>query len=464
MELVKDKSNDNDETYTIDLNDDMSLSFDKKTKAISIMDINELLTLNIPNITSFTLDNEILSDIGCILLRDALIKNTTITCIDISCCNINDIQAIIVSDVINSDYIKNGKGNKTITNFTIMIDDTSKISKIGIKALLQALNKNNFIEDFTLSQLGKYAHICDIEEVDLLSNIIDSNNKLLRLDISRVINFSQYNNDYDSLINANIILDRFSNSLKNNKTLRTLVINHCFPNKSILNGIQNNISIKHLDLYSNEFSYKEIEALVDILKFNKSLEYLDISECFNFSELKTFLEKGVQDSTIINIAIIEDTSYSSLYDDLDNWYSKAIYIDEITGLPINNSDIEIMLNLLSKYKYINTNIFRLLLNTRCNDLITYFSNDNEKTLLDNKQIILQKYSKIMENNRKLYKNAFWNPYEHLFFGGIQHYHNNYYYECHQLVMTSLICNSYLRYNLSIYIWQYIFSFYQRKQF
>ena len=456
MDLVKNKSDDRDETYTIDLDDNMSLTIDKKSKGTSfIMDVNEILILKLPNVTSFRLWNAILTDIGCILLRDALIKNTTIIDIDIDCDSINDIQAIILSDIVNSDYITKGKGNKTITKFEIYIKgDDCAISKIGIKALLQALNKNNFIEDFSLSKPAPLEHICDIEEVDLLSNIIETNDKLLNLNVSKIINFSECSN---SLINKDIILNRFSNSLKNNKTLLSLELNHCFPDKIILNGLQNNISIKRLHLRSNTFNTKEIESLANILKFNKTLEYVELSDSLFINDLKKFMEE-LQNSTIVEIEIDEDI-HTKLFEELNNWYSDVIYIDEFTGIPINNSDIESMLILLCECNYIHCNTFTKFLLNLNTDWMKRLSNE-DKSIINNKIVLLDKYANIMDNNINLYNNAFWNPREHLFFRNVSIDDN----KCHQLVMTSLICNSYLRYNLSIYVWQYIFSFYQKKQF
>lgn len=467
------------EQDTLDLNDDMSLcsSIDEEyIKKKYIIKIDKLLISNLSNITHFHLVNLKnglnLSDIDCILLRDALITNTSVKSIHISWCRISDIQAIILSEIINSDYINNGKGNKTIISFTIVFKNKKKlISKIGIKALLQALNNNNFIKQFVIHNNDSNDHICNIKELDLITNIIETNDKLLHFDISSIIDFSKYDddddnddddndnddndanfeNDDDSIVNEIIILNSFSNSIKNNKTLLSLNLSNCNVNKIILNGIQNNSTLQRVYLDKHYFDDNELKALADILKFNKTLEYISLEECLDIIKFKKLIEEGVQDSTLKRIDI--DVSYSDLlYDDLDNWYSDDIYIDESTGTLINDSYVESILNLLSKCKNIYCEAFTSLFNL----ISKHPFNTNY-----NRTKILEKYKNIMENNNNLYRNTFWNPWEHLLFKNIERYDDT---QCHQLVMATLVCNSYLQTKLSIYLWQYIFSFYQKKQF
>ena len=470
------------EQDTPDLNNNMSLFSsidDEYIKERYIMKINKSLISNISNITHFRLVNFKnglnLSDIDCILLRDALIKNTSVISININWCRISDIQAIILSEIINSDYINNGKGNKTIISFTIVFKNKKKlISKIGIKALLQALNNNNFIEEFVIHNNDSNDHICNIKELDLITNIIETNDKLLHFDISSIIDFSTYDddndgddnddddnddddndatvdNDDDSIVNEMIILNSFSNSIKNNKTLLSLNLNNCNVNKIILNGIQNNSTLQRVYLDEHYFDDNELKALVDILKFNKTLEYISLDECFDIITFKKFIEEGLQDSTLERIYI--DLRYSELlYDELDKWYSADIYIDESTGTLINDSYFESILNLLSKCTNIYCEAFTSLFN---------IISEPEFNTNYNKTRILEKYKNIMENNNNLYINTFWNPWEHLLFKHIEWYDDT---QCHQLVMATLVCNSYLQHKLSIYLWQYIFSFYQKKQF
>jgi hypothetical protein len=462
------------EQDTLNLNNDMSLfsSIDEEyINEKSMMKINKSLISNISNITHFHLVNLKnglnLSDIDCILLRDALIKNTSVISIHISWCKISDIQAIILSEIINSDYINNGKGNKTIISFTIVFKNKKKlISKIGIKALLQALNNNNFIEEFVIHNNDSNDHICNIKELDLITNIIETNDKLLHFDISSIIDFSKYDdddddnddddnddddNDDDSIVNEIIILNSFSNSIKNNKTLLSLNLNNCNVNKIILNGIQNNSTLQRVYLDEHYFDDNELKALADILKFNKTLEYISLDECFDIIKFKKLIEEGLQDSTLEGIYIdLRDSEL--LYVDLDNWYSDDIYIDESTGTLINDIYVESILNLLSKCKNIYCESFTSLFNI----ISKHPFNTNY-----NRTKILEKYKNIMENNNNLYINTFWNPWEHLLFKNIERYDDT---QCHQLVMATLVCNSYLKTKLSIYLWQYIFSFYQKKQF
>ena len=147
----------------------------------------------------------------------------------------------------------------------------------------------------------------------------------------------------------------------------------------------------------------------------------------------------LQNSTIVEIEIDEDI-HTKLFEELYYWSRDVIYIDEITGIQINNSDIESMLILLCECNYIHCNTFTKFLLDQNTDWMKRLSNE-DKSIINNKIVLLDKYAKIMDNNLNLYKNTFWNPREHLFFRNVSIDDN----KCHQLVMTSLICNRYLKY-------------------
>ena len=440
----------------------LSLSIDKcKIKGKSIMEIDNIITLNISYISQIILEDVKLSDIGCILLRDALIKNTSVKSIYIEG-TISDIQAIILSEVINSDYISKGHGNKTITEFSIYIKDTynddilSSISKIGIRALLQALNKNNFIVAFRLTKESDKLSLDSDDVVDLISNIIETNVKLLYLDISALINFLEFS------ISSIITLNRFGNSIKNNKTLLKLSLVNCNPTTEILNGLQHNITLEGVELSVNLCG--DIKALANLVKFNNSLKYISLYNCFDINEIKIFMDEGIENSSVAKINILyedEDMKDDNIYRTIEKWYkTENEFIEEFyaleygdTNILITDSYIESVLNLLSKCKNIHSNIFTVLLSSKKVSI----SNDN-------KTRILKKYENIMNNNINVYRNTFWNPWEHLSFRNLEFSNNYITFECHKLVMTTLVCNSYLQNKLSIYLWQYIFSFYQKKQF
>ena len=320
--------------------------------------------------------------------------------------------------------------------------------------MLIALKNNNFIETFELQPIGYLSfnvRICDLETLDLVSNIFKKNKKLINFNISGLIDFMKY----DDLNTMHIILNKFANALQINKTLQNLNLSDCRIGNRIefiCKGLQNNSSLKTINLSSNLINNETIKYVADYLKNNKTLEYIDltINDSCTISGLKILLEGLEFNTTLLKCDIFE----GSLDYEIKDWFMSDIDIDEFTGIIIDDNYMETIIKLLSNCKAIHTHSLEHnhYKNMYIENMILY----NE-----NKYRIVEKIANTIDNNNYLYENSFWTPPEHLVFKDILNFHDIF---CHELIMTSLICNSNLYIKLPMQIWQYIFSFYQLKQF
>jgi len=108
----------------------------------------KIITLKLLNMTYFTLFDMDITDIACILLKDALITNKTITTIDLILCDITDIGALALAEVLNSEHKNKGHGNKTITTFNLANkrnDNVNIMGEIGMYALLNAVHNSKYL-------------------------------------------------------------------------------------------------------------------------------------------------------------------------------------------------------------------------------------------------------------------------------------------------------------------------------
>jgi hypothetical protein len=475
MDIVEkeqtDDINNSNKRYTINL------------KNYNITKIDDLVKLNFSNISTLTLYECNISDIGYILLKEALIHNTSITTIDVNMCRMNNIGAIALSEIIYPSinthiptwyydryYSKQDfSANKTITSFTITIYGDGNISKIGINALLSSIKNNKYIVYFMLINYNDNTKT-DIEGLELLSEIFEHNKTLVVFGIEKIISFTDESDNYDKIIKYKRVLDKFANSLKNNKTLEYLeLISNQIDDtdiKIICNALQMNTTLKGINLRSNSIFDKGIKYIADYLKNNKTLEYIDVSiNLFTINGLTMLINSLLFNSSLIYIDFIDGhDDCSILYNELKEWCSEDIQVyindngerifDDFTLKIINIMQL-IDNNIKSIYNNILKGYIKNEYSDWCNDCI---KTDNSKAKL------LLEFEKIINKNISLYDTVYWNPWNHLSFKNIDYAHEYITFECHQLVMTTLVCNSYLQHKLSIYLWQYIFSFYQKKQF
>jgi hypothetical protein len=85
-------------------------------------------------------------------------------------------------------------------------------------------------------------------------------------------------------------------------------------------------------------------------------------------------------------------------------------------------------------------------------ITTLYINGNGVT--DNQKQIIRNTLSI---NRKKYASQFWSPSRHISFANADD-------SCHEMVITSFLCNPVFSKQLPFHIWNYIFSFWQREHF
>jgi hypothetical protein len=458
------------EKDTIELKDTMSLSLtiDKgKIKEKSIMDIDTVLKLNISNVTILNLYNINIGDIAAILLRNSLITNTTITSIIIDKCQLSDIGTIALSEVISS-------SNKTISSIKLQL---KTISKIGINSILKSIKTNKYILNFSLYNLG-CDHQGDIETLELLAEILEINNTLIVFVIDTIISFYDEEDKYDNILKYKKVLDKFANALKNNKTLQFLGLrDNDITNNDIniiCNALVYNTTLKGIDISGNCINDRGLIYLSNYLKNNKSLDYINLyndNECYTFVGIKMLLEALQFNSTLLGCHFINENESKCLEDlylqnELIAWCNEDLYINEDGTLYIE-PETRTMTSIVNMIPSIKSIIYTFLKNNDKSTMsIKYYQDWVYKWCftINHRTTLLLQFENSIDKNKSVYNNVYWTPWDHLTFKNIHNPEEYVTFECHQLVMGTLVCNSYLQDKLSIYLWQYIFSFYQRKQF
>ena len=428
-----------------------------------------IMTLKLLNLTHFLLFNMDISDIACILLKDALITNKTITKIDLQLCDITDIGALALAEVLNSENKNKGHGNKTITTFYLNNnygDNVNIMGKIGMEAFMDAVFSSEYLLYFGLEHNKDDAIIYDSKAVlSDLEQIINNNKIILGLSIINFIDFSMHNFDSNDWDNKRVTyrMIEFAVALEKTKTLEYLDLSKNNINdefmKIINNGLVKNTSLKHLILKDNNIGNQGMTYLADYIKNNKSLEYISLCKnSFDISGLKTFIEGLQFNSTLLECNIFDSLSFGCDTLKLEKWLKNEQLVYE-DGTIIDDDYMESIVNILPNIKSIIVHELKNYKNCYSNYLLKNCMNTD-----NNKSRILLKFENLIDKNYYVYENVYWNPWYHLSFKNIGCKYWRYGEECHQLVMSTLVCNSYLQIKLSIYLWQYIFSFYRRGQF
>jgi len=443
----------------------------KNNRNKKIENIDKFIVLNIPNmtfiksnVTSLELNDIHISDIAFILLRDSLITNITITSIIINECNLSDIGAIALSEVINS-------GNKTISSIKLHLNE---INKIGINSILKSLKNNKYILNFSLYNVG-CIHQGDIESLELTAEILEINNTLVVFVIDNIISFYHEEDKYDNILKYEKVLDKFANALKKNISLHFLGLqyNNITSNdiNIICSALEHNTTLKGIDISGNCINDRGLIYLSNYLKNNKSLEYINLyndNECYTFVGIKMLIEALQFNSTLLGCHFLEIESWGSLYlqNELIAWCNENLYINEDGTLYIE-PETRTMTSIVNMIPSVKSIIYPILKNNDKSTMsIKYYQDWVYKWCftINHKTTLLLQFENSIDNNKNLYNSVYWNPWKHLSFKNIDKPEDYITFECHQLVMATLVCNSYLQTKLSIYLWQYIFSFYQKKQF
>lgn len=476
--------------YNVDikLDKDMSLSIvnynhshsQTQNQNYKYENIDKIISLTLSNnITSLIFYNISISDISFLLLRNALITNTKITNIEICHCFLSDIGAIALSEVINSTYIninnnknndKNNNKNKGNKSIASIILNVFAIGKIGINALLKAIKNNSYILHFTLCKINNEDKT-DIEGLELIADIFEHNNTLVVFSIDKVISFYDEEDKYDNILKYKLSIEKFANALKINKTLEYLglICNSIGDNdiKIICDALEHNLTIKSIDISRNNITDIGVVYLAEYLKNNTSLEYINLNsndDNYTFDGIKILIEALQYNSTLLGCCFITEFNLRLHYE-LTNWCNDEVYVNEDGTLYIDTytQNMLTLVNMITNVKSLIYTIVKSTTNFNNGNYYQYWFN-NCMCKINHKTKLLLEFEKQIDKNKDSYETVYWNPWEHLLFKNIEIYRDYIIFPCHQLVITSLICNTNLIYKLPIQIWQFIFSFYQKKQF
>ena len=401
--------------------------------------IDNIISLDISNnITSLIFYNMYISDISFILIRNSLITNTKITNIEICHCFISDIGAITLSEVINSEYTNTNtntnKGNKSISSIIL---NSIVIGKIGINALLKAIKNNRYILQFTLGKINNEDKT-DIEGLELISEIFENNNTLIVFVLDKIISFYDEENKYDNILKYKTSIEKFANTLKNNKTLEYLglICNSIDDNdiKLICSALKHNTTLKSLNISRNNITDDGIAYLAEYLKNNKSLEYINLSgnnDNYTFDGVKILIEALKFNSTLLGCCFITEFDIRLQYE-LIEWCNDDIYINEDETIEIDTYT-QNMINIINIISNVKSLIYTFIKsNHKYGNYYQYWFNKCMQSMNYKTKLLLE-FENQIDKNKDLYETVFWNPWEHLLFKNIEIYRDYIIFPCHQLV-------------------------------
>lgn len=195
-------------------------------KLQSLLQKNTLYTLHI--------QNSFISNI-----QNLLLNNTSISDLDLSYCNLSNINDII-NFIQNNNYL-----NKLNLSFN---------SYHNIDALCNVLKNNNSIYKINLSNNN-------IDDINNFSSVFETNECLMKLNLSH--------NNISNVLS-------FSDKLKNNSTLTKLDLsyNHINYVQPLFDCLKNNSALTKLNLKNNQIN--TINNINDIFTSNKSLLKLNL--------------------------------------------------------------------------------------------------------------------------------------------------------------------------------------------
>ena len=234
---------------------------------------------------------------------------------------------------------------------------------------------------------------------------------------------------------------------------------------------KHNPPIEHMDLRYNNLDYKFMQYISHVLASHMTLTCLDIS----------YNNIGHEGAYALSIALQSNISIKSI-----NLCSNNIGDDGAKALANTLETNTTLITLEIQSNYIGVEGAKALANTlQTNTTLNklYFSENNIgvegaqalcNVLATNTTLILlynedfgNELEKIREHylkrNTNLYNHQFWLPYLHDTFESDFIFGLNM-ANCHEIVMTSLMCDSELQTRLPMRIWNQIFSFWKRKDF
>lgn len=216
---------------------------------------------------------------------------------------------------------------------------------------------------------------CNLKSLneDCLKTFLKSCSQLLCLDLS-----------FNDLENASHIIDSLEHCPSTLNSLKLNSCNICFGDgKNVGNLIKKFNKLKELDLGSNfkiggNFQY----IFKGLLSSSKILEYLNFSKCLlslnNENYLYNLLENCCNLKTL-KLCFSNEGTVENLLKILENLTGLTLRNLELCGFPIKSEQIEDLVNILIKYKYLE--IFNIYLNKNLetkiqNELIKIVENSN----------------------------------------------------------------------------------------
>lgn len=184
--------------------------------------------------------------------------------------------------------------------------------------------------------------------------------------------------------------------------------------EKISKALEKNDKINSVYLNGNVIGFKGLKHILDVASMNFNLEQIQ----FGWNSLEENTAENTDPKKVL--AILKDTNVS-LFDVSFTNFSKECIDELIKILPFTQ-------------------------------IRTLYINGNDVTEVQKITI-----RKILCKNRESYQEQYWIPRKHSYFSNRDS-------SLHEMVMTSILCNSTLYYFLPLHVWIYIFSFWQRKQF
>ena len=192
------------------------------------------------------------------------------------------------------------------------------------------------------------------------------------------------------------------------------------------------------DFSGHSFRPEDVIRLVGVIKCNANLSELNLTGCsIDFPELK---------------AIFDVLQYSNI---------SKVYANYLNVKDIETPDFGILVELFK-----NTNVTTLDLSVNrigegIDSIIRVLGSTEITTLYINGTHVTDEQKTqirdILRINIAKYALQFWSPERHISFANEDD-------SCHEMVITSLLCNSVFSTRLPFHIWVYILSFWQREHF
>lgn len=241
--------------------------------------------------------------------------------------------------ILRNNKIRNSSCNLIADNLkentSLLYLDISNncIKNKGFKSLVKMLMKNKTLQYISFNSTT----LIKKKTCDLLGEVLQINNTLQHLNLS-----------YNILEDKNVIFK----SLRKNSTLKYLElscnqISDCFYLKEM---IMENTTLTHLDLSYNEIDI-EIELhyhLINALKKNNTLEYLNISNnLFSYKE-KCFIADMLKTNNSLKYLIINDSG---------EYMPDEIVFQIMNALELNNT---LQCLILRSFIITNDNIFKFI--------------------------------------------------------------------------------------------------------